>query len=102
MPKSLPFLGNLCKDVKIYHFSSEIIVGQFLLTFGDFFWSHCCRALMKRAIPRLCLVCQKDFVTQLNIIFIATPQVSLTALNHDHFAKIPLMVLDFFGHNCQS
>ena len=30
LPQSSPFLGNLCKDVKIYHFSSEIIFGQFL------------------------------------------------------------------------
>ena len=38
--KSLTFLGNFCKGVKIYHFSSEIIFGQLLWTFGDFFWSH--------------------------------------------------------------
>ena len=31
------FLGNFCKGVKIYHFSSEIIFGQLLKTFGDFF-----------------------------------------------------------------
>ena len=35
------FLGNFCKGVKIYHFSSKIIFGQLLQTFGDFFWSHC-------------------------------------------------------------
>ena len=29
LPKSRPFLGNLCKSVKIYHFSSEIILGKF-------------------------------------------------------------------------
>ena len=28
--KSLTFLGNLCKGVKIYHFSSEILFGQLL------------------------------------------------------------------------
>ena len=37
LPKSL--LGNFCKGVKIYHFSSEIIFGQRLLTFGDFYLS---------------------------------------------------------------
>ena len=37
LPKSPTFLGNFCKGVKIYHFSSEIIFGQLLLTFGDFF-----------------------------------------------------------------
>ena len=40
LPKSLTFLRNFCKGVKIYHFSSKIIFGQVLLTFGDFFWSH--------------------------------------------------------------
>ena len=30
-------LGNFCKCVKIYNFSSEIIFMQLLLTFGDFF-----------------------------------------------------------------
>ena len=41
LSKSLTFLGNFCKVVKIYHFSSEIIFRQLLWTFGDFFWSHC-------------------------------------------------------------
>ena len=29
LPKSPPFLGNFCKGVKIYYFSSEIILGNF-------------------------------------------------------------------------
>ena len=29
LPKSPTFLGNFCKDVKIYNFSSEIIFGHF-------------------------------------------------------------------------
>ena len=37
LPKSLTFLGNICKGVKSYHFYSEIIFGQFLQTFGEFF-----------------------------------------------------------------
>ena len=37
LPKSPTFLGNFCKGVKICHFSSEIIFGQLLSTFGDFF-----------------------------------------------------------------
>ena len=28
VPKSPTFLGNFCKGVKIYYFSSEIIFGQ--------------------------------------------------------------------------
>ena len=38
--KSLTFLGNFCKGIKIYHLSSEIIFGQLLQTFGIFIWSH--------------------------------------------------------------
>ena len=34
LSKSPIFLGKFCK---IYHFSSEIIFGQLLQTFGDFF-----------------------------------------------------------------
>ena len=30
LSKSLTFLGNFCKGVKIYHFSSEILFGQLL------------------------------------------------------------------------
>ena len=37
LPKSLTFLGNFCKGVNIFHSSSEIIFGQLLWTFGDFF-----------------------------------------------------------------
>ena len=37
LPKSLTFLGNFCKGVSIYQFSSEIIFGQLLQTFGDFY-----------------------------------------------------------------
>ena len=40
LPKSSTFLGNFWTGVKIYHCSSEIIFGQLLQTFGDFFWSH--------------------------------------------------------------
>ena len=35
-PKLSTLLGNFCKGVKIVHFSSEIIFGQLLQTFGDF------------------------------------------------------------------
>ena len=36
LAKSPTFLGNFFNGVKIYHFSSEIIFGQLLKTFGDF------------------------------------------------------------------
>ena len=35
LPKSLKLIGNFCKCVKIFHFSSEIILGNLI-----FFWSH--------------------------------------------------------------
>ena len=37
LPKPPTFSGNFCNGVKIYHFPSEIIFGQLLQTFGDFF-----------------------------------------------------------------
>ena len=37
LPKSPTFWDNFCKGVKVYHFSSEIIIGQLLSTIGDFF-----------------------------------------------------------------
>ena len=37
LPKYTAFLGIFCKVVKIYHFSGEIIFGQLLETFGDFY-----------------------------------------------------------------
>ena len=40
-PNLPKFLGNFWKGDKIYQFSSEVIFGQLLLTFGDFFWSQC-------------------------------------------------------------
>ena len=36
-PNLPSFLGNFCKGAKIYHFYSEIIFRQLLLTFGDFY-----------------------------------------------------------------
>ena len=37
LPKSLTFLGNFCKGVKMYYFSSDIIFGLLLWTLGDYF-----------------------------------------------------------------
>ena len=36
-PKLPTLLGNFCKGVKIIHSSIEIIFGQLLWTFGDFY-----------------------------------------------------------------
>ena len=40
LPKLLTFLYNFCKGFKKVNFSSEIIFGQLLKTFGDFYWPH--------------------------------------------------------------
>ena len=40
LPKSPKILGNFCKGVKIFNFSRNIIFGELLRTFVDFFWSH--------------------------------------------------------------
>ena len=37
LPRSVTFLGNFRKGVKILNFSSEIIFGQLKQTFGDFY-----------------------------------------------------------------
>ena len=40
LPKSPTFLGNFCKGVKIFHFSSELILGNFYKHLATFYWSH--------------------------------------------------------------
>ena len=40
LPKSLTFLGNFGKGVKIYHFSSEIIFGATFIDIWRFFSGH--------------------------------------------------------------
>ena len=40
LPKSPTFSGNFCKVVKIYHFSRELILGNFYTHLAIFFWSH--------------------------------------------------------------
>ena len=44
LPKYLTFLGNFCKGVKIYHFSSEIIFGQLYRHLAIFIWAHWLRS----------------------------------------------------------
>ena len=40
LPKSTTFLSNFCKGVKIFNFSSEIILGNFYGHLATFHWSH--------------------------------------------------------------
>ena len=39
LPKSPTFLGSFCKGVKIFNFSSDIILGNFYRHL-TFYWSH--------------------------------------------------------------
>ena len=48
LPKSPKFLGNFCKGVKIYHFSSEIIFGQLFKYIWWFFSGHTGRHVHKK------------------------------------------------------
>ena len=54
--KSLTFLGNFCIGVKSYHLASEIIFGQLLQTFGDFFLVTlnftCKRLVPNQSLPK--------------------------------------------------
>ena len=38
LPQIAYILGNFCKGVKIYHFSSEIIFGQLFRQLATFYW----------------------------------------------------------------
>ena len=40
LPKSPTYLGNFCKGVKIFPFSSEIILGNFYRHLTTLYWSH--------------------------------------------------------------
>ena len=46
--KSPTFLGNFCKGVKIYRFSSEIILGNFYRHLEICFWSHWLRLRQRK------------------------------------------------------
>ena len=40
LPKSLTFLGNFCKDVKIFNFLVKLFLGNFYRLLATFYWSH--------------------------------------------------------------
>ena len=44
LPKLPTLVGNFCKGVKIIHYSSEIILGNFYKHLAIFYWSHCFEA----------------------------------------------------------
>ena len=62
LPKSPALFSNFFKGVKIYHFSSEIILGNF---YSDSFWSHCKVILIKLSHQHL--YCLKDFFQGISI-----------------------------------
>ena len=60
-PKYPTFLGNFCIGVKIYHFPSEIILGNFYRHLAICFWSHCTPYRVHR--PRYTLLLPLGCVT---------------------------------------
>ena len=49
-----PNLPHFCKGVEIYHFSSEIIFGQFFRPLAIFFWSHSYWATRPTPSQKIC------------------------------------------------
>ena len=77
LPKSVTFLGNFCKGVKIYDFSSEIIFGQLLQTFA-IFSGHA--ESIEQLIGCLSLVTNGFYVFSRQIIFCTQKQTMLQSL----------------------
>ena len=77
--KSPTFLGNYCKGVKIYHFSCELIFGQLLLTFANFYAGHTVRYPLNLGARFALLTCYStlDFL----LIILGTPLFSIICNN---------------------
>ena len=94
LPKSSIFFGNFCKGVKIYHFSSEIIFGHLLKTFGDFYWSHCNQHnLSFLAHITSAVHCQYTF-SCLSALFPFTLSLSLSLSSFTHFKTLRKRIYD--------
>ena len=67
LPKSPTFLGNFCKGVKIYPFSSEISFGQLHTHLAIFFWSHWLNRCLKEIghLPRTTFILQNYKITKI-------------------------------------
>ena len=65
-------LGNFCKGVKIFHFSSGIIFWQVLQTFVKFYSSHCCWSALLQTLDKplyLFPIVFTPTASQSNIVF---------------------------------
>ena len=62
LPKSPPLLGNFCKDVKIYHFSTEKCLGNFCRHLA-IFTGHTAHVVCER-LGLLC-ICQRSITSDL-------------------------------------
>ena len=102
LPKSLTFLGNFCKGVKIYHFYIEIIFRKLLQTFGDFYLVTLCAIVTvpyhssylnfslyfyRKIISELCTryTLQEDFTVNFSLYLYS---VLCTVLLQEYFAVV--------------
>ena len=69
LPKSPKLLSKFCKVVKIYPFSSEIIYGQLLQTYGDFYWSHTKSFFYLNANRLYCTFTTRQFVSNFSSLY---------------------------------
>ena len=98
LPRSPTFLGNFCKGVKIYPFSSEIIFGQLLYTFGDFYlvtllprsvlWFDCCSNILYYQLTILHTLFKTHSLTSGSLSLIATSCQKAFILTYILFGKV--------------
>ena len=99
MPKSTTFLGNFCRGFKFYHFSSEIILGNFYKHLAIFIWSHWSPYAFKAlevdwsflCTSFLAIVCRNSLLEQ-RLLFFNMSQPNLFLIFWKDL-KLPLTVL---------
>ena len=86
LPQSPPFLGNFCKGVKIIHFSSETILGNFYRHLAIFIWSHWSshfKHTERRDVPTLVRSCRSNGTIYYKLDYFSPkrPKVEDTRIN---------------------
>ena len=96
-PKSPTFLGNFCNGVKIYHFSREIILGNFYRHLVIFFQSHC---PPPNPYPhslwwhfRRCIKASSSYLQTINNLSLSPHSLSSKyKLSHSHSLLLPVCI----------
>ena len=101
-------LGNFCKSVKIFHFSSEIIFGKLLQTFGDFLLVtlevYYFMALPTYKYPLWCARCHLGLLSSVtrekspNVYKSCPKKISLEKLKKWHLYKNYLIMLEIWAN----